>query len=255
MAEIPSQQLKHALDFVLDISALQDAGSFAKHVVNGLPRLVSSELTTLSICDLATGVRRVVSFPDNAISAIDQQCFNRLMDQHPLVRYHSQHPDGGAWRISDSWPMSAFRKRAIFADYYQRIGIDHVVAVPIVSNPRMVMSFVLNRAGHDFADGERDLLNRMQPALANLYRVTSMTARLQREQASPLVSLTPREREILQWVAAGKSDAQIAEILGLSVRTVQKHLENSYVKLGVENRTAAAMMVAGRAGQVGDGDS
>ena len=54
-------------------------------------------------------------------------------------------------------------------------------------------------------------------------------------------SLTPREREVLDWVAAGKSDRQIAAIVGVSHRTVQKHLEHIYVKLGVENRTAAAM--------------
>ena len=249
MAEVPSQHLKNALDFVLDISALRDAGSFAKYVVNGLPRLVASELTTLSICDLTRGERRVVSFPENAISATDQQCFNRLMHEHPLVRYHSQHPDGGAWRISDSLSMRVFQRKELYADYYRRIGISHVVAVPVVSNPRLVMSFVLNRAGRDFADRECDLLNRMQPALANLYRVTSMSARLNRERDSPL---TPREREILQWVGAGKSDAQIAAILGLSARTVQKHLENSYVKLGVENRTAAAMIVAGNGGLAGD---
>ncbi len=53
--------------------------------------------------------------------------------------------------------------------------------------------------------------------------------------------LTPREEEVLRWVAAGKTDLQVAAILGASVRTVQKHLENAYVKLGVENRTAAAM--------------
>ncbi len=61
-------------------------------------------------------------------------------------------------------------------------------------------------------------------------------------QASP-ASLTPREHEILQWVAAGKTDSQIAAILGRSVRTVQKHLEHVYLKLGVENRTAAVMRV------------
>ena len=55
--------------------------------------------------------------------------------------------------------------------------------------------------------------------------------------------LTPREHEILQWVAAGKTDGQIASILGRSVRTVQKHLEHVYLKLGVENRTAAVMRV------------
>ncbi len=56
-----------------------------------------------------------------------------------------------------------------------------------------------------------------------------------------LKPLTPREAEVLTWVAAGKSDRQVAAIVGASVRTVQKHLANAYVKLGVENRTAAAM--------------
>ena len=241
MVEMPLQHLKEALDFVLDISASSDADSFARHVVNGLPKVVASELTTLSICDLQSGVRRVVSFPDHAICAADQQCFNRLIHAHPLVRYHSCHPDGGAWRVSDSLSMNAFKRQELYADYYQRIGIDHVVAVPIVSNRQMVISFVLNRAGRDFTDGECLLLNRLRPSLANLYRMTLMTARLPRQTH---ITLTPREREVLRWVGAGKSDAQVAAILGLSTRTVQKHLENSYVKLGVENRTAAAMIVA-----------
>lgn len=57
--------------------------------------------------------------------------------------------------------------------------------------------------------------------------------------------LSRRECEVLDWVAAGKSDAQAAAILGISVRTVQKHLEHVYVKLGVEGRTAAAMRARG----------
>ncbi|MFO1412924.1 MAG: helix-turn-helix transcriptional regulator [Burkholderiales bacterium] len=61
--------------------------------------------------------------------------------------------------------------------------------------------------------------------------------------AAPAVPLSRREREVLDWVAAGKTDAQAAAILGISVRTVQKHLENSYVKLGVEGRTAAVMRI------------
>jgi DNA-binding CsgD family transcriptional regulator len=53
--------------------------------------------------------------------------------------------------------------------------------------------------------------------------------------------LSPREGDVLAWVRAGKSDAQVAAILGISVRTVQKHLQHIYVKLGVEGRTAAVM--------------
>lgn len=52
--------------------------------------------------------------------------------------------------------------------------------------------------------------------------------------------LTGREVEILHWVACGKTNRDIGDILSLSPRTVNKHLEHVYVKLGVETRTAAA---------------
>jgi DNA-binding response OmpR family regulator/DNA-binding CsgD family transcriptional regulator len=54
------------------------------------------------------------------------------------------------------------------------------------------------------------------------------------------LQLTPRESEVLMWVARGKSNRDIAEILKLSPRTVNKHLEQIYAKLGVENRASAA---------------
>ena len=53
--------------------------------------------------------------------------------------------------------------------------------------------------------------------------------------------LTSRETEVLSWIAKGKSNQDIAEILGLSFRTVKKHIEHIFNKLGVENRTAAVM--------------
>lgn len=54
--------------------------------------------------------------------------------------------------------------------------------------------------------------------------------------------LTGREVEVLHWVACGKTNRDIGDILGLSPRTVNKHLEHVYVKLGVETRTAAATL-------------
>jgi DNA-binding CsgD family transcriptional regulator len=53
--------------------------------------------------------------------------------------------------------------------------------------------------------------------------------------------LTDREAEVLSWIAKGKSSRDIATILTCSPRTVNKHLEQVYHKLQVENRTAAAM--------------
>ncbi|UPJ62777.1 response regulator [Bradyrhizobium sp. 191] len=71
--------------------------------------------------------------------------------------------------------------------------------------------------------------------------------RLSRESGTALppeftseLGLTTREGEVLAWLSKGKTNRDIAQILGLSPRTVDKHLEQIYAKLGVENRTAAA---------------
>ena len=61
-------------------------------------------------------------------------------------------------------------------------------------------------------------------------------------QALNLVGgLTAREREVLQWLSGGKRDRDIADLLGISHRTVHKHLQRIYEKLGVETRTAAVV--------------
>ena len=54
--------------------------------------------------------------------------------------------------------------------------------------------------------------------------------------------LTQRESEVLNWVIKGKTNRDIGDILGTSPRTVNKHLEHVFVKLGVETRTSAAAM-------------
>ena len=56
------------------------------------------------------------------------------------------------------------------------------------------------------------------------------------------LNLTVREAEVLMWLARGKANRDIGEILGLSPRTVNKHLEQIYSKIGVENRAAATAL-------------
>jgi DNA-binding NarL/FixJ family response regulator len=56
--------------------------------------------------------------------------------------------------------------------------------------------------------------------------------------------LTAREGEVLLWIGRGKANRDIGDILGLSPRTVNKHLEQIYIKLGVENRASAALKAA-----------
>ena len=55
----------------------------------------------------------------------------------------------------------------------------------------------------------------------------------------PKLGVTAREAEVLLWVSYGKTNKTISEILGISPRTVNKHLEQVFRKLGVETRAAA----------------
>jgi DNA-binding response OmpR family regulator/DNA-binding CsgD family transcriptional regulator len=59
------------------------------------------------------------------------------------------------------------------------------------------------------------------------------------------LALTTREAEVLIWIARGKSNRDISEILNISPRTVNKHLEQIFTKLGVENRASAAALAVG----------
>lgn len=91
-------------------------------------------------------------------------------------------------------------------------------------------------------DGERytlTVLGRPAPAESLLKLVRSI------EGSEPRVlqqafRLTPREADVLLWTARGKSNKDMSEILGISARTVNKHLEQIFIKIGVENRASAA---------------
>jgi DNA-binding CsgD family transcriptional regulator len=76
-----------------------------------------------------------------------------------------------------------------------------------------------------------------------LVRLVGGALFLEEERVAP--PLTDREREILELVAAGKTNAQIAEAIWIAPGTVRKHLENVYEKLGVHSRTAAVATLNG----------
>jgi DNA-binding response OmpR family regulator/DNA-binding CsgD family transcriptional regulator len=67
--------------------------------------------------------------------------------------------------------------------------------------------------------------------------------------------LTTREAEVLYWVTKGKINKDIGDILGTSPRTVNKHLEHVFEKLGVETRTSAANLAISKVAGIGQGES
>ncbi len=82
------------------------------------------------------------------------------------------------------------------------------------------------------------------PSLATSLLV-ELTSPAGRSAASPLADLTEREREILELVAGGDSNKEIASRLGLSEKTVKHHMTNILQKLQVRNRVEAALLAKG----------
>lgn len=65
------------------------------------------------------------------------------------------------------------------------------------------------------------------------------------ENFAPLISafgLTPREAEVIAWVAQGKGNAEVGILLGMTERTAKQHVSACFQKMGVENRSAATLM-------------
>jgi len=132
------------------------------------------------------------------------------------------------------------------------IGGRYLAAIPLAMQGRKLLRIELRRGRCDFSPRDRDRLALLQPHLAYLYRqacTPGPTATERPAGTPPPIAcpadvdspLTPREADVMKWVACGKTDADIAVLLAISPRTVHKHLEHIYEKLGVETRTAAVM--------------
>jgi len=89
--------------------------------------------------------------------------------------------------------------------------------------------------------GKRLVVHLLREGNRRILLLQEIHERLRPEELRPL-GLTRREAEILAWAAGGKTDAEVAAILGISPRTVSHTLERIYRKLGVETRVAAATL-------------
>lgn len=178
---------------------------------------------------VATHIRnaRLLAQAAHAIDAVSHAAVSLRGDGMPLW----QTKQAGEWlqKYFPDVPADGQLPAAVREWLQQAMSPDAPVSAASLSvaGGTTCLQLSLSRRGH-----ERLLLLEEKPAEA--------AASLDRYQ------LTPRETDVLAWVAKGKTNRDIGEILGMSPRTVNKHLEHIYVKLGVETRSAAAALAATR---------
>lgn len=122
-----------------------------------------------------------------------------------------------------------------------------------INSPEALMErnkLIVNPLNNDTYDKGKHLTIRFvsscdsQSSQYDKYDISGYMLIIKEERPSAIdhYGLTPREKEILHWVSMGKSNREINIILGVSQRTVEKHLEHIFDKMGVETRVAAVAL-------------
>jgi DNA-binding CsgD family transcriptional regulator len=134
---------------------------------------------------------------------------------------------------SDFYSTREHHHTGMYADYQRYWGFEHELMVVLPAGPGRTVRLLFTRGpGSNFSERDRTLLSLLRPHLHAAYVATE-------RRRLGVAPLTTRQREILQYVAAGMGNRQIARRLGLSDATVRKHMENIFARLQVTSRTAA----------------
>jgi DNA-binding CsgD family transcriptional regulator len=237
------ETLRRAVLLVDSLAELDDPAGFAGIALSGLAMLVGCDVLTYNEIGPERGQTRYEDYPAGALDPATQPVFEAHMHEHPLINHHRTTSSGEPVTISDFLSRERFHRLGLYAEFFRGIPVEHQLAVNLPGSGREVIGIALSRGRRDFRDQDRALLSVLRaPLTAALIR-----ARRRRQAGQALTAVagsgladpTEREIQILRLVAGGRTNASIAHSLGVSPRTIAKHLEHLYHKLGVSSRAAA----------------
>jgi DNA-binding CsgD family transcriptional regulator len=166
--------------------------------------------------------------------------------EHPFTRYFATGQNPTALMFSDFFSSVQLRNSKLWELVCQVLEYDRNISLPIMTlhGP---CGLGLGRRGKHFTERDRLLLNLLCPHFNRAWRNAEIATSRQGGVVRQLsdLGLLPRESEIAHWMSQGKTNPEIATILQISPRTVEKHMEHILAKLAVENRAAAAVMISG----------
>jgi DNA-binding CsgD family transcriptional regulator len=223
-----------------------EAGELVDRLLPVLRRAVPAD----SVLWLAADRRRGAAWraePAGAVTA-EQAAALDAHAEDPLLA-QAWHGPGTATRRSDLHTDPEFRRLPTFRAVFAPLGARRQLAMAVqpADGHRVVVLF--NRAGPDFARHDVAVAEALRPRISRaLARLSSPAQRREELRARAETAsggtrantVSPREADVLDLLCRGLTDRQIATRLGISPRTVDKHLEHAYVKLGVRCRVQAA---------------
>jgi DNA-binding CsgD family transcriptional regulator len=149
--------------------------------------------------------------------------------------YSTRTGDVAAVRWSDFYTQTELKNQPFYDLQHQDSTVRYAINLPLPAPAGWTRKVGLFRTHRDFSERDRLALQLLRPHLQEI----SVDAQRRR---NGVPHLTAREREILQLVSHGYSNAEIAGTLFIAVATVRKHLENIFNRTGVRTRGAAAAL-------------
>lgn len=245
MTRLSQSDLYAVLGFIQEIDGVKEQAIFPDRLLSSLAKLIPSD--TICYDEMsADGAKLARShFPVDAVPEDAEAACDRLVHQHPMVSHYFLTRDSRALTASDFVSRRDFKRLELYQDCYHRIGWEYQLAVLVPSARSLIRALMFNRQRRDYSDRDRMVAELIRPHIAQA-QLAAQTRSLVHgmvtsvERAAEAHHLTRREREVLDLVAEGLTNREIADALFVSDRTVHKHVENLFRKLGVHTRMAAA---------------
>jgi DNA-binding CsgD family transcriptional regulator len=175
------------------------------------------------------------------VDELDEWLDGRTHHHHPLLRWHALTRDPRPTTMERvPTALVSRRDRQPLVSVLKRYEYEQQVAISYRLNGASHEAYILGRARTDFSDDDLVVARHVQRALIGLDRQISTIRQLGGLRSAVIdAGLTARETSVLALLAAGHSNRGIARRLGCSPRTVEKHLERIYRKLGVRDKVNA----------------
>lgn len=240
MGAISERDAAALLEIVSDGASDTGLEPFPTTVLSGLARLMPSDVFVgYEETDVGDGFRVVeevdVVGEDGAATAESLvDVFAEYGWQDPLCGTRRGR-DERVLRLSDHVTARTREQLEFDALVWRPLGIRDALRVWLPATGTRVRSIYLERSGRNYTNRDVTLFTLLRPHLVRIRRNAGF-----RRRANGYRGLTPREAEVLGWIAHGKQNAEIAQLLFISPNTVRKHIENIFEKLDVRTRTAAA---------------
>jgi DNA-binding CsgD family transcriptional regulator len=239
---------RRLLELIGDVFGMLDLEELRHGVLAGLHRVLPSDYVSLN--DIGPSPDQIVTIMQPDVPELVSR-WAQLAHENPLLRRYLQTLDGRAYRFSDVISTRELRELPLYREIYAPLGVEHQIAFNLPASPDRVLAIALSRRSADYSDAERDFVNRARPFLIQAYlnAIAFQAARSPGTEPATLidcllaVGLTHREAEVMRLVALGRSNNHVGAELAISPRTVGKHLEHGFRKLGVTDRSSAARHV------------